>query len=138
VINKDDIRYMPAFMKFSGIPKEEAENIIKKSIKKYKKTYGKYDVLDANAFILNNILLGKVYDYSSNPYEKLPIEVLLGTIIHDTSDKDAWKWDVVGPFDDDYEEVVYPKFLNEESTDRIKSFNENRYNKFLDLMMKDL
>jgi len=132
VIDDDDIRYMPSFMKFSGITKEEAKKIIKESRTLYKKL--KYDVCDANAFILNNILLGKAYDYS-DPYAKLPIEVLLGTIIHDTSDKDAWEWDTVDYGDGyNYENVISPKFINQESPYAIKSFNEKRYNKFLDLM----
>ena len=93
---------------------------------------------------LNNILLGKAYDYSNN--EKLPIEVLLGNAINNTYGEYAWEWTDIGPFyygEGENEKRLYPKFLTKRwempseppsSLYAIKSFNEERYNKFLDLM----
>jgi len=142
LINDDDIKNMPAFMKFSGITKEEAEKIIEESRKLYKKL--EFNACDANAFILDNILLGKInvnerkfliYD-SFVETEKLPIEVLLGTAITNFR---GWEWTEVGPFNywgmEVYEKIINPKFL-EEDLYAIKSFNKKRYNKFLDLMKK--
>ena len=142
LINDDDIKNMPAFMKFSGITKEEAEKIIEKSRKLYKKL--EFDACNANAFILDNILLGKinVNVHSFNENEELPIEVLLGTAIHDNYNNgfSAWEWTEVGPFNywgmEVYEKIKNPKFLEEDDLYAIKSFNKKRYNKFLDLMKK--
>ena len=90
----------------------------------------------ANAFILNNILAGKVYKYTTDSFQDLPIEVLLGTAIHDTNNKTAWKYETICD-GYDYFDMIYPVLLDEESDDQIKSFNEERYNKFL-AKMKEL
>ena len=126
---KDLNRYFPSFLKFSGISKDKLKEIMKECEKEYHLDKSEKDRADGygdpfsmhvNVLILNNILAGKVCKIDG----ELPIEVLFGTVMrHGSFEQTEHRY---GNYDEYITIYKLPRFL-----DKIKSFSEERYNKFL-------